>query len=308
MAVRAAPAQPHIPSWLLDEIAAEEGASWYARTRTPIGPAVDALAATTVDGVRIVRPFLTGRRSRVLEIGSGNGFALLGLLLGGVDAYGLEPGNTESFHGRRDRAVSLLRANGIEDAAARVIEGVGEAIPVPDGAFDVVFSNAVLEHVHDLEAVIRESVRVLAPGGIAVHHVVDYDHWREHHYLLPWLPYLLRSKRAARAWVRLWGRDPGYVDELTFTTPSMLRAAAQTVPDCEWRLFGRFGYPLPRASVVSSAHIALALGQHGQHPLTDRLLASRLRGPVTALLGGLIRVAQVCGLVQVPMLVLRRHG
>jgi SAM-dependent methyltransferase len=39
-----------------------------------------------------------------------------------------------------------------------------------DGMFDVVFSNAVFEHVKDARNVLREMYRVLKPGGSAYHH------------------------------------------------------------------------------------------------------------------------------------------
>jgi len=41
----------------------------------------------------------------------------------------------------------------------------GERIPEPDASFDFAFSNSVLEHIPDLEAVIGEVSRVLKPGG-----------------------------------------------------------------------------------------------------------------------------------------------
>jgi SAM-dependent methyltransferase len=41
----------------------------------------------------------------------------------------------------------------------------GDAIPEPDATFDYVISNSVLEHIANLEPVIREVGRVLKPGG-----------------------------------------------------------------------------------------------------------------------------------------------
>jgi SAM-dependent methyltransferase len=58
-----------------------------------------------------------------------------------------------------------------EDAAlaepmyARVYVASAAAIPEPDGAFDLVFSNSALEHMPEMDAVLTEVHRVLRPGG-----------------------------------------------------------------------------------------------------------------------------------------------
>jgi len=52
----------------------------------------------------------------------------------------------------------------------------GAAMEYPDAAFDLIFSDAVLEHVSDCRAVIAEMHRVLKPGGCALH-IIDFgDH------------------------------------------------------------------------------------------------------------------------------------
>lgn len=61
----------------------------------------------------------------------------------------------------------------------------------PDGFFDLVISDQVLEHVADLPGVVAEIARVLKPGGVTCHHFPAKLRLIEPHYLMPivhWLP------------------------------------------------------------------------------------------------------------------------
>ncbi len=42
------------------------------------------------------------------------------------------------------------------------------AMPFPEGAFATVLSNSVVEHIYDIDATLRETRRVLRPGGVFV--------------------------------------------------------------------------------------------------------------------------------------------
>ncbi len=50
------------------------------------------------------------------------------------------------------------------------------AIPLPDASRHAVCSFAVLEHVRNPEAAVRETRRILKPGGHAVHRILTRDH------------------------------------------------------------------------------------------------------------------------------------
>ncbi len=57
------------------------------------------------------------------------------------------------------------------EAGARsphILNGAGEALPLPAAAFDLILSHEVIEHVQDDREAVREMVRVLKPGGRAV--------------------------------------------------------------------------------------------------------------------------------------------
>ena len=114
---------------------------------------------------------ITLRSSRVLDVGCASGFQsfALGALAGEVIGIDLD---VESYipPAHRKRAHDLLLPP--EDEHRVLLEeGDVTALGYPDESFDVVVSTTVLEHVRDLPAALRETRRVLRPGGIAFHGV-----------------------------------------------------------------------------------------------------------------------------------------
>lgn len=94
--------------------------------------------------------------------------------------------------------------------AFRLVDGVD--IPFPDGHFDIVLSNHVIEHVGPAEAQaahLRELLRVCAPGGTGYLAVPNRWMLVEPHYRLPFLSWWPRRWRSR--WLRLF-RDASHYD------------------------------------------------------------------------------------------------
>jgi len=97
----------------------------------------------------------------VLDLGSGSGFDCL--------AAAVEVGNAGRVIGvdMTPAMVSLARRHAAEAgvAIAHFLQGEIEHLPLPDETFDVVISNCVINLCADKERVLRETFRVLKPGG-----------------------------------------------------------------------------------------------------------------------------------------------
>ena len=88
----------------------------------------------------------------ILDIGCGEGLFASILFREKID-LGIDPNPSELKRARELRGYFELK------------ECFGDKIPMPDGTYQTIFSNSVLEHIEQLEPVLREARRLLAPGG-----------------------------------------------------------------------------------------------------------------------------------------------
>ena len=122
---------------------------------------------------------------RVLDLGSGAGLDVL------LSARRVSPGGHAYGVDMTDEMLALANENkvraGVENAT--FLKGTIEAIPLPEAAVDVVISNCVINLAADKTAVLKETFRVLRPGGrLAVSDMVEVE------------PLPLQVKSAIDAW------------------------------------------------------------------------------------------------------------
>jgi SAM-dependent methyltransferase len=119
--------------------------------------------------VRVFRATEDENRRAILSVLQGVGGKRLADLGCGDGAFTVEIG----------KASAVNELNGIELVPCFAEQAVGrgvrvaqsdleEPFPFPDSHFDVVHSNQVIEHMRDTDHFMRESRRVLAPGGTLV--------------------------------------------------------------------------------------------------------------------------------------------
>jgi SAM-dependent methyltransferase len=86
------------------------------------------------------------------------------------------------------RAANAVRVEGVEivpeAAAAARAKGIevheldlNRALPLPDGAYDLVHANQVIEHVADVDLFAAEVFRLLKPGGVAIVSTENGSSW-----------------------------------------------------------------------------------------------------------------------------------
>lgn len=107
--------------------------------------------------LRQERALEQGRR-RILDVGCGGGVLAEELARVGLEVTGIDPAPESIEAARAHAAVSGLSID--------YRTGTGEHLPFADGSFELVACCDVLEHVDDVEPVMGEIARVLAPGGL----------------------------------------------------------------------------------------------------------------------------------------------
>lgn len=123
---------------------------------------------------------LAGRKTRVMEIGPGNGRVLMELkkVLPNVEFYGINKEKTRTFYRRESFILTALNFELFSRAEIDDIElpylvfqdlDFGAKIPYKDNRFDVVFSQDTISEIKYKFELFNEIMRILKPGGISFH-------------------------------------------------------------------------------------------------------------------------------------------
>lgn len=139
------------------------GRAWAAELGYPPELAnVPERAAESFAGLS--NPWQLGRLTpgeRVLDVGSGSGTdSLIAAQMVGPEGRVVGLDMTVEMLAKARTSAEEMGADNVE-----FVEGDAERMPFPDGSFDVVVSNGVIDLIPDKDTVYSEIFRVLAPGG-----------------------------------------------------------------------------------------------------------------------------------------------
>jgi 2-polyprenyl-6-hydroxyphenyl methylase/3-demethylubiquinone-9 3-methyltransferase len=141
-----------------------------------------------------------------VDVGCGGGLLAEEVARLGATVIGVDPSRGSLATARAHAAAAGL--------AIDYLGGSGERLPLADASADIVYCVDVLEHVQDLDAVLRETARVLKPGGLYLYDTINRT-------LLSKLVMI----KLAQDWAATAVLPPGLHDWGQFITPAELRGA-----------------------------------------------------------------------------------
>lgn len=130
----------------------------------------------------VTHAFLPAGTGEVLELGAGSGRATVGFLRARPQATVVALDAYRGYYGiddnSPDRLMRNVRAAGV-DARVQVSVADMRTLPFAAGRFDAAFSVAAIDHLPwpGIEATLRETARVLRPGGQLLIVSLNSDAW-----------------------------------------------------------------------------------------------------------------------------------
>ncbi|MCC7339768.1 MAG: methyltransferase domain-containing protein [Bryobacterales bacterium] len=125
--------------------------------------------------------------ARILDYGCG-----AGRLVQAGRAAGLAMEGTDVFYAGSSAREEAAKTGLLGSAIHEMMEG---RMPYAANRFDLIVNNQVMEHVEDLDAVLREIHRVLKPGGTVLSLFPAVDVFREGHIGIPFSHWMRKGSR-----------------------------------------------------------------------------------------------------------------
>lgn len=200
----------------------------------------------------------------VLDLGCGDGIFADIMFADAIDT-GIDPDGAEL---QKARETGRYR---------ELIQCFGSEIPKPDGAYQTVFSNSVLEHIPSLSPVLAEVYRLLAPGGCFYFTVPanNFEVWSVVNQVLVHCGLLNLSAKYRKFFNRFWRHYHAYAD-------------------VEWKTLAlKAGFEVPEACRYDAPRIAL-----GNDFLAPFALPSKLLNKV---LGRWVLSSRVRRIIHLPL-------
>ena len=123
---------------------------------------------------------ILGEKTRVMEVGFGNGRVLIELkkLFPDVEFYGINKAKTLTFYRRESFILTALKFNLMTEVEAKemvlpyvVFQDLdfGQRIPYDDNKFDLIYSQSTLPYIRYTFELFNQIMRVLKKDGVSIH-------------------------------------------------------------------------------------------------------------------------------------------
>ncbi len=198
--------------------------AYQAPKASPLSYALNVFMRMRHKRTLAAQPFTSlGPPGRALDIGCGRGDLAAALIKDGWQVDGVEPSPD---------ACAIARSRGVD-----ALEGTLSTVNLKNESYSAVIFSHCLEHVADPRQTLQQAADLLAPGGLAIISVPNFESWQRHRFGSAWFGLDLPRHRAhftAKA-LRQLASDAGL--EVLQTTTST--SAVSLPASLQYRIFGR---------------------------------------------------------------------